>query len=322
MSTPEQAVQDYASLHYGHLILVDDPIFVESEGVYVSRLRSDYPFVIKDDKLPQKKSLHVLKIDNLGCITVDKDSKIVREQTTPRYECVQNLDLFFAMWKKRAEEIVVAASADNLVKISIYLHFLDPIDSILVSLWEYNRIHNAEVNIERNPLRQKKMRLYLGLLEGLEVLRKVDKGYEEGNLALSLKNEIKKNPPKHQPNEEYFRDAIISTIFRERYRTLRDVFRLTIFEPTIHIDNCIYLPEMEIEKPVFRNTESIAHDYSKYYHRRINIMDLRLILRRLENADAIKRDGEHYYGNAKLLKEMVRLKKEAPSPNKELLVRA
>jgi hypothetical protein len=79
---------------------------------------------------------------------------------------------------------------------------------------------------------------------------------------------------------------------------------------------------MEIERPVFRNIESIAHDYFEYYHRRINIMDLRLILRRLENADAIKRGGEHYYGNEKLLKEMVKLKKEVPSVNKELTVRA
>lgn len=315
MTDPEQAIRQYASSHYGHLILVDDPLYYEDEGLYVSNLRSDYPLKIKDDKPPQRKSLHVLKIDNLGSIALDNDGRIVKDRTTSREECLRNLDLFFRMWKKRAEEIVVFASADELVKISRFNHFFDMIDEILSSLWDYRHISDQEIDFERLTSRRKRMRLYLGLLEGLQVLRKSENGYDEGNLTAILRREYK-------TNEEGFRDAVISTIFRERYPALRDVFKLSIFEPTIHIDNCIYLPEMEIEQPIYRVADSIERDYTQYYQRKINPMVLNLILKRLVSVDAIDREGKHYFGNERLLKEMVKLKKERPPINKELSMKA
>jgi hypothetical protein len=219
------------------------------------------------------------------------------------------------MWKKRAEEIVVATSANELVQISRFNHFFDPIDEILSSLWDYHRVSDQEIDFERLSSRRKRMRLYLGLLEGLEVIRKSEDGYDEGNLAITLR---KMNPS----SEEKFRDSIISTILRERYSTLRDVFKLTIFEPTIHIDNCIYLPEMEIEQPIYRVADSIERDYYQYYQRKINPMVLKLILKRLVSVEAIDREGKHYFGNESLLKKMVKLKKESPPINKELSVKA
>jgi hypothetical protein len=315
MTDPEQAIRRYASSHYGHLILVDNPLYYEDEGLYISNLRSDYPFKIKDDKPPQRKSLHVLKIDNLGSIVLDSNGRIIKDRTTSRAECLRNLDLFFKMWKKRAEEIVVSASADELVKISRFNHFFDMIDEILSSLWDYRHVDDQEINFDRSRPRRKRMRLYLGLLEGLQVLRKAENGYDEGNLTTMLRNEYK-------TNEDGFRDAVISTIFRERYPALRDVFKLTIFEPTIHIDNCIYLPEIEIEEPIYRVTDSIERDYFQYYQRTINPMVLNLILKRLLSVKAIDRDGKHYFGSDRLRKEMVRLKKESPPINRELIVKA
>jgi hypothetical protein len=189
------------------------------------------------------------------------------------------------------------------------------IDEILSSLWDYHHVNDPEIDFERLSSRRRRMRLYLGLLEGLQILRKSENGYDEGNLAVTLRKE-------YPTSEERFRDAIISTIFRERYPALRDVFKLTIFEPTIHIDNCIYLPEMEIEQPIYRVTDSIQRDYYQYYQRKINPMVLNLILKRLVSVKAIDREGKHYFGNERLLKEMVKLKKERPPINKELLVKA
>lgn len=315
MTEPEQAIRQYASSHYGHLILVDDPLYYEDEGLYVSNLRSDYPFKIKDDKPPQRKSLHVLKIENLGFIALDNDGRIVKDRTTSRDECLRRLDLFFRMWKRRAEQIVVSASADELVKISRFNHFFDMIDEILFSLWDYRHVYDQEINFERLSSRRKRMRLYLGLLEGLQVLRKSENGYEEGNLAVTLRKE-------YPSSEEKFRDAIISTILRERYVALRDVFKLTIFEPTIHVDNCIYLPEMETEQPIYRVKESIERDYYDYYQHKISPMVLNRILKQLLSVKAIDREGKHYFGNERLRKKMVELKKESPPIDRELLIKA
>jgi hypothetical protein len=314
MTTPEQAVQEYASSHYGHLIVADEPSYCESEGVYVSSLRSDYPFLIRNDKPPRKKSLHILEIKNIGCITLDKESRIIKDRTSSRDECDRNLDSFFNLWKRRAEEIVVSASADNLAEISRCNHFFDPIDEILSSLWDYRCVNNKEIDFYRSATRRRRTQLYLRLLEGLGIVTKSEDGFNEGPLAITLRD-IK-------TKEQSFRDAVISTLLRERYTTLRDVFKLTIFEPIIHIDNCIYLPELETEEAVYRNADSIMSDYLRYYNQRINPLSADMILKRLVNAKAISQEGEHYFGNPTLRKNMLSMKKKSAPISSELLVKA
>ena len=154
------------------------------------------------------------------------------------------------------------------------------------------------------------------MLEGLNLVRKVEDGYVEGNEFLSIRKSEKVK------NEYDFRNTIVSYIIRERYTTLRDVFHLTILEPTIHIDNSIYLPELETGQTVYRTQNSIARDYGYYYDRRINPLDLKLTLKRLEKADAISRRGNHYSGNEILLEKMIRLKKSMPEIGKQFSIRA
>jgi len=303
----------YAFSHYGNLILVDDPIFDERREIYISNLRSDYPLIVQDDRTP-KRAIRVLKIDDVGTIYLSQDYKIIKERTSSREDCVEKIDLFFELWRERAEEIVVSASADNLVRISRFRHFFDPIDSVLIGLWDNNIIYDEEIRAHRLIERRRKMWLYLELLEGLQIVRRVEDGYVEGNRFLSVREE--------EPNEDKFRDAILSHIIRERYPTLRDVFKLTILEPTIHIDNCIYLPELEVEDSIYRVADSIAEDYKNYYQRQINPLDLMLTLKRLENAEAIDREGKHYSGNEHLLENMIGMKKELPPLSMGLLTRA
>ncbi|MGD0995413.1 MAG: hypothetical protein ABR909_07815 [Candidatus Bathyarchaeia archaeon] len=315
MTDPERAIEFYASLNYGHLILVDTPLHDEQEDLYISNLRSDYPLIIKNEKPPETKTLHVLEIDRLGVITSDKDGRIIKERTTSRDECIKNIDSFFELWKRRAEEIVVYASSDKLVKGLRFNHFFDPIDEILSSLWEYECIEDVEMDLYRSAARRKKTRLYLGLLEGLKIVSRKGNDYSEGNLAVTARKEAKGNRRK-------FRDMLVSTILKERYTTLRDVFKLSILEPVIRVDNCIYLPEIETEEQIFRSFESVRHDFIKYYHRSMNERVLKRVLDQLVDQEIIGQEGKHYSGNKDLRDIMVSKKKELGSINKELQVRA
>ena len=100
---PKQVIQNYALSNFGNLILVDEPVFDETEKLYISNIRSDYPLIIKDDRGPERRRLHVLKIDTLGSLALDQELRILKERTTTRDECIKNLFLFFKLWKKRAE---------------------------------------------------------------------------------------------------------------------------------------------------------------------------------------------------------------------------
>jgi hypothetical protein len=298
----EQAVQKFLFGHYGDLIIADAPIFDTTEQVYVANLRSDYPLMIQDDKMQETK-LHILKVDHLGSVYVDKDLKVMQEKSTPRELCVDNLKLFFNLWLKRAEEIIVSCSAEALVNVSRFRHYFDPIEAILVSICDYGKVTDKEISSCRSPERLQKIEQYLNLLEGLKIVRRSEDGYIAGNIF----SMISEDRPDY--TEEELRKVLLSYIIKERYPTLRDVFKLTILEPTIHVDNCIYLPEIEEENPIYRTVESIGRDYREYYSKRISTLNLRLNLRRLENAKAIERDGKHYFGNENLLKQMINTKK-------------
>jgi hypothetical protein len=315
MNDPERAIAFYASLNYGHLILVDAPMHDEREDLYVSNLHSNYPLFIKNEKPPETKTMHVLEIDNLGIITSDKNGRILKERTTSRDTCIRNIESFFELWKKRAEEIVVYASSDRLVKGLRFNHFFDPIDDILRQLWEYECVKDVEIDYARNASRRKKTRLYLGLLEGLEIVNKKADGYSEGNLAITARTKAK-------GNRREFRDMLISAVLKERYSTLRDVFKLRILEPVIRVDNCIYLPEIETEEQVYRSIKTIKHDFTNYYHRAINEQVLQRSLDQLVDLEVIEQEGAHYFGNKMLRKVMIEKKKEIGSINKALMARA
>lgn len=309
----EKVAQLHAFSNYGNLVLVDKPEYDENDNLYVSTLRSDYPLLIQDDLSPEKRTMRVIKIGKIGTISINSNNQVIREKTSSREDIIANLNLFFKLWKERAERIVVNASSKNLVQISDFSHFFDPIISVLFYLWDEHEILNEDINIKRSPERRKKMKLYLNLLEGLDIVRKVDGGYREGNTFLSLREEVKND-------EEHFKNVVLSHIIQERYTTLRDVFQLTILEPTIHIDNSVYLPELEAERTVYRNMNSIKRDYEYYYGRSINPLDLKMILKRLVNANAITQEGKYYSGNQKLLNTMVSIKKSNPDLSPEFLV--
>lgn len=314
-----QVVQRYAFSHYGHLILVDEPIFDKSENCYLSNLRSDYPFTIRDDKLPNERSVCLLKMDHLGCIAVGKDFKIIPDKTTLRNDCVKNIDSYFEAWKRRAEQIVIYETASNLARITRFEHFFEPVDSILGALWKYHFVDDAEVKAEPIVERRNKLQLYLDLLEGLEIVRRVCKGYEEGPLSLFLRGE--KQIDNQSCERETYRNRVITALIRDRYTTLRDVFKLTIFERTIHFDNCIYLPELEADKPVYRTVETMQTDYKKFYGQRVSKMNAELILDQLQEVDAIEQDGKHYFGNGNLRRDMILMKEKTPLISREFCLK-
>lgn len=163
--TIEQTVQRFLFGHYGDLIIADTPMFDATKQVYVANLRSDYPIMVQDDKMQETK-LHILKVDRLGSVYIGKDLKIMQEKTTSRDECIENLKLFFNLWLKRAEEIIVSSSAEALVNVSRFRHYFDPIEALLVSICDYGRVTDKEIGSCRSPERLQKIQQYLMLLDG------------------------------------------------------------------------------------------------------------------------------------------------------------
>jgi len=303
MSSIEKIIKTYTSKNYGHIIVADPPIYNEEKNTYTSNLRANYPLIIKNEKPPERKTMHLLKINSLGKITIDKSGKIIKEQTTQRDDCITNIQLFLERWKRRTEEIVVYTTLDKIIKGSRQNHYLTPINEIISNLWEYESINEIEIDAGRDKKRRQKTRQYLNLLEGLDIVQKQGKNFIEGNLTVSVRQEAK-------GNKRYFKDLLISTIFKERYTALRDVFKLTVFEPMIRIEKCIYFQEIEMDDQIYRGTDSINREIKQNYRRVMNNDVLKRNLEQLVDFEVIEQSGQYFYGREDLRKTMIQRKNE------------
>lgn len=269
--------------------------------MYYSNIRSKLPVFIYDDRIPSQYKVRVLKIDSLGKIYLNEDLQLIHYLTTRREECYKNLENILKLWRERTERIVVTCSSDQLVRIEDFRNHFNQIGLIVDHLMEFGEIKNIEITKYMPTKGREKINRYLSLLEGLGMVRKVDTGYKMGNELINLEKTIE--------DEEQLRLVVLSHVIRNRYLTLKDVFRLTILEKTVNIDSIIYLPELEFEKSIYRKRSSIVRNYKHYYKRNINALDLTRILKRLVRCGAIRRVGNNFLGEDHLREKMIQEKK-------------
>lgn len=209
------AVRKYAIQHYGNLISVDEPKFDTRDKAWIAELRSDYPRIIHDDRAPNERILKFLSLCRLGTIKIGENLEPL--EATSRDTCVNNLSCFLDMWQERAERIIIKASSDNLASINEARWVLGKIGTIISRLKLNNMIFDSE--LDALPIKESaKMRRYLRLLEGLDIVNHKDEGYSYGNMFTELS--VKANN-----DFRMLSTAILSHIIKERYSAFKRNFR-------------------------------------------------------------------------------------------------
>jgi hypothetical protein len=306
MST-QTLIRSFATHHYGNLISSEKPQFDDRTKTWIAQIRSDYPIVLQDDREPEKKIISFIPINRIGKILFDENLRFCEKESTSIDDCAKAVQSILEMWRDRAERIVVQASADHLVLIPEFRHFFIPIEEVVDSILEHDEVCDNEL-IKNRPLeKQNKAMKYVKLLEGLELIQRIDNRYEAGKLFVFLREECDNK----NLGEDDFKRAILSEVVRKRYSSLRDVFEISRFQPTIHINSCIYKPSLEAESLIYMTEKSIVSNYRELYGR-INPCSLTHILRRLKNVDAVDRNGQYWSGTKELLEEMMNIKSQMP----------
>jgi len=295
------AVRKYAIQHYGNLISVGEPEFDSRDKTWVAELRSDYPRIIHDDRSPDERILKFLSLRRLGTIKIGENLEPL--EATSRDTCVNNLSSFLNMWQERAERIIVKASSDNLANINEARWVLGKIGTIISRLKLNNVILDSE--LDTLPIKEAgKMRRYLQLLEGLDIVNHKDDGYSYGNMFTELSFKAKND-------FEKLSTAILSYIIKERYSSLRETFGISQLETFVHVDTCYYRPALEAERLIYWNADSFAEHVTMFYGNKPKIhFRLPYILEELVNVKALEHEDKFYFGNSELFKEMQTLKDE------------
>ena len=291
-------IHKYVLQNYGNLISFSKPVFDEENKTWIAQLKTDYPRLIQDDSVPDERILRFLTMKNLGMVRLSEDLKHI--EATPRDDCIGKLSTFLKTWQERAERIIVTASSDQLAKLGETQWILAPVRMIVSNLLQKEVIYYGELERER-PNRRKRLEQYLGLLEGLHLVRKIEKGYTYGNLFTVLQEKAR--------GFEDFKTAVISCVLRERYSMIREVFDISQLETFVHVDSCYYRPALEAEKILHFKRDTIINHYLTFYGRK-SPMRLAYILNELVGTNALERSGKYYCANEELFGNMLDMKSE------------
>lgn len=298
--SPKSVVQSYVRHHYGNLISVGEPEFDKSEKQWVAELLSDYPRIIHDDRHPNDRTLKFLSLRRLGFVRVGANLATSSITATSRDDCVDNLTSYLRMWQARADRIIIRASSDNLARTNSAQVFLGKIGTIVSRLRSKDMIFDSEIDAFP-PKEAARMRRYLELLEGLEIVSHKDKGYSYGNMYTQLCSGVK--------DSTELSTVILSHIIKERYSALKEAFGISQLEPVAHVDSLYYRPAIQADELMYWKFDSFERSCKMFYPNRSKIcFRLPFILDELVNVQALKFEDNLYFGNDALWKE---IRKEA-----------
>jgi len=278
---------------YGNLVSVEPPIFDSDRKVWVAQLKSDYPRIIRDD-LTNEGYLKFVSMKKLGTIQLTEDFKL--QKATPREECVGKIHSFLGMWRERAERIITYASSDKLARISEAKYVFSPMMHIVSNFLQRDLMTHEEVAAAP---RTDRLKQYLKLLEELDLATETSEGYTYGSLFTELQAQTKAI--------EELRIAVLSYVIRERYSTLRDVFKTRQFEPYVHINSCYYRPALEAEKLLYRKPETLVAIYRTVY-KPFSTIKLNHFIQSLTEVGAVHHEKGYLYGDEELFSNMLEMK--------------
>jgi len=294
-----QIIENYVFRHYGNLTSVGR---IKSEsGKWIAELRTDYPRWIKDEKNAEEPILRYIPMDAIGQIIFDSDMNVI--QATTRSECGQKIWSRLDLWKMQAERIMVEASADQLAMTRGADQFLSPVVIILDNLRNpvdgKPLITRAQVQAgDPNWLK------YLALLAELEIVRYLpeEKGWTRGGTFLQLEEKASKK-------EMDFGRVVFAHLLKNRYPTIRDNFRINIFEKSIHVDSSYYWFALDAEEPVAISRRSLFDRYRfSYNDEEADNLSLNSTLQELSRIHAIKIENDNCVAEDEILKHMITLK--------------
>jgi len=299
MSEAKTAALRYVLHHYGNLVSVEDPIFDKESKTWVTNIRTDYPRIIRNDQRPGEIILKFLSMNRLGTLRFTEDFRPV--EVTTRKECIRNLGMYLNLWRERAERIILNTSASQIARIAETQWVLNPVLKVISNLQKKEIIYDEEVL--RAP-RSDKMKRYLELLESVQLVRRIDKGYTYGNLLTALQDELREDI-------EGLEAAVLSHVLKTSYPLLRDVFGITQVDRFVHVDSSYYTPALEAERILYLKRESIiAHCENVYGDR--DSLGVTQILDKLVRVKALEYSHPFYSANESLFSEMLDLKSKLP----------
>jgi len=303
LANATERIRGYAMCHYGNLFSTEDPVFDQKEKLWKAQLKSNYPRLIKNDQ-PEERFIRVLPLKGLGTICLDEALQFVERCSSKREESISLIRSYLELWREQAENIIVTASSQQLAKTHPARTFLHPANMILSNFRQKRDGIITNEDMEKLQRRHARIERWVSLLEDLSLIKKTEDGYTYGDTFTKLETKIH--------NHSEFETLSMAYILEKSYPLLKEIFHIQQFEPLVHLDSCYYRPALEAEDVLYQTSDSLFRRFVADYNYRPNT-ELRHVLLDLQKSDALRYENSYYCANDKIFKEMLNLKRQAPS---------
>lgn len=287
MSEQARIIRRYVNFNYGDLITVSNPAYYENQRFWVAELKCDYPNVIRDNQNHESFEKY-LTLTELGEIRLTDDNHI---QATSRDEVIKRLESGLQHWRETAQEIILKTTSEELAPLGAFKDSIYPIVLAIRWLAKGDRNFITYESISKEPAPEKTMR-WLRFLAQVKLLESTERGFTYSNLFVSLQKESEAKGG----GVEEFVNHVVAFIMRDYYTTIRQVFRVSRFEPFLHMETCYYAPSMQAGRLLYRKEESLKALYHKWYSKTFTDYRLSSILDELEANKILEREGQYWHG--------------------------
>jgi hypothetical protein len=90
MNKVKSVLRKYVFQHYGELVNVAEPQYDPDRHLWVAKLFSNYPQILRGDGISDKMSIPFLYLGDIGQITLDTNLSVV--ESTPREDVISNIE--------------------------------------------------------------------------------------------------------------------------------------------------------------------------------------------------------------------------------------
>jgi hypothetical protein len=274
-------------------------------GVYVSKYPTpDSPIVVLgvnipkiiDDSKTEERTIRFLKFDSIGAFEVEKENQMLKVILPD----VERLKLTVSDKMSKlvfgVERSLLEETYHKLVRISFVQMALNPIQEVLVSLYE----SGGELSIERLYRYREKIKMdkYLSFLERLELIRNNKGSIVCGNKFNIMEAEIKKA----KKDEQALYNALLADVLRGGFSYISEYLRLFSILPFIRWSTSYYMPSIERQELFSMDEPALIKSYRKIYVKKPLEIKATNHINELVSVGILHREGRFLNGDEGIFK--------------------
>ena len=202
---------------------------------------------------------------------------------------------------RKLSDVLIDITSEKLVKIPTIRNAMIPFERIFQEIEEEEKLSVERIN--RLKRVNKKINMYLEILEALGLIRK----YYNGKEKVGYVKDNKYIEIEHmRMNIKRKLDFLLAYVLKHGYSLILEKVRLYAIVPFIRYQDIYYYSTYHVGEIVHFNEKEFIRKSIEFYGRRPNKIKMRGQLEWLIKTDILEKENHYYVGNEKIYEELIK----------------